>query len=370
MNDYINKHLASTKLLIAELCKIPSPTGNEQKKALFIWNKLKGYGADSAYIDDCGNVLYYHGLDNQEPVTLFTAHIDTVFEQISVINPVYENGKMIAPSVGDNCANVAGLMKVIEILFTISPKLQWQKNILFAFNVGEEGLGNLKGIKHIMKEWNGKIDEVIAVDGQYKRVVNKAVGSKRIEVELLTQGGHSWGKFGLTNAIAIAANIIQQIYTIKVPMEPKTTYNVGLITGGTSVNTIAGMVRFSIDMRSLDERSLGLLEEQISDIIKKNTPKDTRLKVTVLGDRPCSQIQDLSSLEAKISSIRRKYGLETPFMALSTDANIPFSQRIPALAFGVYLGDGAHTADEYIELDSLHIGLSILLSFVLSYASE
>lgn len=370
IDAYVSDHLSSTKGLIEELCKITSPTGNEQKKALFVLNRLHSYGADRAYIDDCGNVIYYHGCDNNEPITLFTAHIDTVFENITEIHPRYENGKMMAPSVGDNCANVAGLMKVIEMILNVSTRPQWQKNLLFTFNVGEEGLGNLKGIKHIMKAWHGKIDEVIAVDGQYKRVVNKAVGSRRLEVKLLTEGGHSWGKFGHTNAIAVASNMIQQIYTIEVPKEPKTTYNVGTITGGTSINTIAGDVEFSIDMRSIDEDQLSGLHEQMANIIKKNVPTDTKMKITVLGERPCSQMKSNSHLEEEIRLIRHDFGLETPFMALSTDANIPLSQHIPALAFGVYLGDGAHTVNEYIYLDSIQTGLSILLSFVLSYASN
>lgn len=365
MNDkieaYVRQNQAQWLELLKTIISIPSPTGREQVKGKWILQYLHSLGADGAYIDDGGNVLYPCRLKKGQKVALYTAHMDTVFEKLSEI-PIHQSKNILsAPSCSDNSASIAGLLFIIKMIRDL--QLTPPQGILFAFDVGEEGLGNLKGIRKIMADWAGRISEVVAVDCTFDTFVATAVGSRRYQVTIETPGGHSWMSFGTPNAISAASSIIQELYQLSLPAHPKTTYNVGTISGGTTVNSIAAKASFTVDLRSEDGKALERLDTFFHDLIEKPLAKDVRLSLKSLGERPCSEVNQ-NPLVQRITAIRQKQGLPTTCIAGSTDANIPMSQGIPAISFGFCRSRGEHTLEESLDLDTFVPGMLQMLAFM------
>lgn len=364
IRSYIHAHIQELIDLICTVSAIPSPTGHEKRKANWILQQLHDMGAHQAYIDKAGNVLYPYQIASTGKFPLYNAHIDTVFSQLDTITPHIEGDILYAPSCGDNSADVAALLFIARMLLTLHISLP--SGVMLAFNVGEEGLGNLKGIRHIMNTWHDRISEVVAVDGTAYAFVNRAVGSHRYAVHIQAQGGHSWADFGNTNALAVAAEIIHDLYQLQVPASPKTTYNIGTLTGGTTVNSIAEQADMTIDLRSESMSSLLKLDANIAAIIQRHTTPAVQITSTLIGDRPCSDAVLTAPLYDRIYTIRRAQGLATTWRAGSTDANIPLSMGIPATAFSIYRGQGAHTLNERLFLSSLEPGLLQLTALLLS----
>lgn len=359
---YAENHKDDLIQLICTIASIPSPTGREQEKAKWILQYLHDLGAHEAYIDEAGNVLFPWHVDASRPVPLYNAHIDTVFNQLDTITPAITGNILAAPSCGDNSSSVAGLLFFIRMMRELSIVLP--TGILFAFNVGEEGLGNLKGMRHIMTKWQNRISEVIAVDCTFDTFVNVAVGSRRYAVSVEAEGGHSWMHFGNDNAIAIAASIISQLYALTVPAQPKTTYNIGTISGGTTVNSIAAHAEFTVDLRSESMTELEQLDTAFKAILAQAQTPKIKITHTILGERPCSNGVLNAEIYDRIASIRRRKNLETVFVSASTDANIPLSQGIPAISFGFCRSHGEHTVHETLELDTLMPGILQMAEFM------
>lgn len=364
VRSYIHTHLQEVIDLICPISSISSPTGHEETKAAWILSQFHKMGASEAYIDDAGNVLYPYQIPPTGKFPLYNAHIDTVFSQLDTIVPHIKGDTLYAPSCGDNSADVAALLFIARMLLTLHISLP--AGVMLAFNVGEEGLGNLKGIRHIMNTWHDRISEVVAVDGTADAFVNRAVGSRRYAVHIQAQGGHSWADFGNTNALAIAAEIIHDLYQMQLPAVPKTTYNIGTLTGGTTVNSIAAQADLTLDLRSESMSSLLKLDANIAAIIQRYTTPIVQITQTLIGDRPCSDAVLKASLYDRIGAIRRVQGLAVTWRAGSTDANIPLSMGIPATAFSIYRGQGAHTINERLFLSSLEPGLLQLAALLLS----
>lgn len=365
INIFLESNIKNLQNRIIEICSIPSPTGHEERKAEFIKSKLLEIGAKDAYIDEVGNVIYLYNPGMHEKIVVFCAHIDTVFNDIESILPKIKDNRIYAPSVADNSSNVGGLLLIISMLLNLEiiPKI----GILFTFNVGEEALGNLKGIRCIVDRWQDSIEEVVAVDGSCNSIVNVAVGSRRYMVHINTSGGRSWKDFGEKNAILYASKIIDRLYKVDLPTFPKTTYNVGLIKGGTSINAIAGEVEFLVELRSESVEYLNKLYKDFREIVNQIVEEDVKIDVKLLGERPCGKINFQTELEKRVIRIRRDLGMDSRFCSASTDCNIPLSRGIPAISFGIRKGKGNHTIHEYVELDSLEKGIKLLANFILSY---
>lgn len=360
---YIHTHIQDLIDLICTLSSMASPTGHEEAKAQWILSQLHEMGAREAYIDTVGNVLYPYQLPSAGNFPLYTAHIDTVFSQLDTITPRIEGDTLYAPSCGDNSADVAALLCIAKMLRTLHISLP--AGVLLAFNVGEEGLGNLKGIRHIIATWKDRISEVVAVDGDANIFVNQAIGSHRYAIHIAAQGGHSWANFGNTNALAVAAEIIHDLYHIHLPAAPKTTYNIGTLTGGTSVNTIAEQADLTLDLRSESMASLQYMDAQVAAILQRHTTPTVHITKALIGKRPCSAAAFDAPIYSRIRAIRRAKGLSTTWCACSTDANIPLSLGIPAIAFSIYSGQGAHTVNEQLRLSTLEPGLIQLVEVLI-----
>ena len=374
MNESILRNIEALEKenydLLLELAVIPAPSNQEEKRAEFCKEWLEKQGAKGVYIDEALNVVYPLGCTESNPVTVYLAHSDVVFPDTDPLPLRTENGRIYCPGVGDDTASAAALLTAARYV-TEKGLVPRDGGVLFVINAGEEGLGNLKGIRRICEDYKGRIREVISFDSSGCRVVNRAVGSRRYRIEIDTEGGHSYGKFGNRNAIAYLASLIDTLYTIKVPEKGKTTYNVGTISGGTSVNTIAQHAEMLYEFRSDEKESLDLMENHLQAALEFYRAKGVRVTSTKVGDRPCSGFVDPEKQEALMkraeSTLYRVYQQGAAYGAGSTDCNIPLSLGIPALCMGCYVGDKSHTREEYVEIDSLLPGLQVVFNMILSH---
>ncbi len=349
---------------LRELCAIPAPSHFEHKRAEYCKRWLEDIGAEGVYIDEALNVVYPLNCEKSREITVFVAHTDTVFPDMEPL-PYREDEKNIyCPGVGDNTSGAAILLMLAK--YFTENNIMPEKGILFVCNSCEEGLGDLKGTKKIFEDYDGRIGQFISLDGTLDIIANVCVGSHRYEVEVLTEGGHSFGDFGKKNAIDRAARIISKIYDIKVPEKEgaKTTYNVGTLSGGTSVNTIAQNANFLCEYRSDDVECLAYMQKQFEEIFESAKEDGVEIKITKVGERPCADIdpakvERLKELIApEIEAIIEK---KVSFESSSTDCNVPLSKGVPAICVGTGIYKGLHTREEWIEKESVPVGLRVAI---------
>ena len=365
---YIDQHREESYQLLLELAQIPSPSNHEEKRAAFCQEWLTRQGAKGVYIDDALNVIYPVGPTDSGPLTVFMAHSDVVFPDTDPLPLKVEDGLIKCPGVGDDTANVVALMTAAKFIAQegLTPA---EGGMLLVINSGEEGLGNLKGSRKIMETFGDRVTEFFTLDGVDCAVTTGAVGSKRYRIEVATEGGHSYSKFGNRNAIAYLASLIDALYMVKVPEEGKTTYNVGLIQGGTSVNTIAQQAEMLYEFRSDRRENLQLMDEHLQAAVAFYRAKGAQINVNLIGDRPCSgdvdPVRHQAMMDRTAEAVRRHFGAEPRFRTASTDCNIPLSLGIPSIGVGCYSGDGAHTREEFVRIDSLLPGLRLCFELIL-----
>ncbi len=222
-----------------------------------------------------------------------------------------------------------------------------------------------------MEDFGSRVREFVTLDGRTSSCVNRAVGSKRYRIEVDTEGGHSYANFGNRNAIAVLSSMIAKLYSIEVPPMGKTTYNVGTISGGTSVNTIAQHAEMLFEFRSDEREALDTMQQYFDKAIENSARPGVKVKVTQVGDRPCGSGVDEARMEKLIQraqyAANRQYGYAIRFGSGSTDCNLPLSMGIPAICVGCCRFSGAHTREEYVEIDSLQDGLKFLFDLILQY---
>ena len=367
MLQYIESHAEEAQQLLIDLAQIPAPSHHEERRAEFCLNWLRSKGADSAYIDEAKNVIYPIGDTGTNDLMVFMAHSDVVFPDTTPLPLRIENGRISCPGVGDDTANAVALLTAAGYIAEqkLSPK---SCGVLLIINSCEEGLGNLKGSRKIMEDFGHRVKEFVTFDGNANVVVVKAVGSRRYKVTVTTEGGHSYARFGAPNAIAQLSRLISRLYEIEVPVIGKTTYNVGTISGGTSVNTIAQEASMLYEFRSDEREGLAIMQAEFDRIVEEFRASGIQISVEVVGDRPCGLEVDNSLLAARAAeAVRDHYGFEVGFGVGSTDCNIPLSMGIPAICPGCVMGWGAHTREEYVEIDSLLPGLKVAAQLILHH---
>ena len=357
--------------LLERLAVIHAPTGKEEARASFCKAFLEDAGAKGVYIDEAQNVLYPVGLQEGRPIALFMAHSDLVFPDNDPLPLQRKDGRIFCPGIGDNSANVAALLTVAGYIAKngLVPR---DHGILFVINSGEEGLGNLKGCRAVMERFGGRITEFVSFDSMDRRfAVNHAVGSLRYRVTIDTEGGHSFNAFGKKNAIVCLSRLICALDSVVLPTGGKTTYNVGLVSGGTSVNTIAPHAEMLYEVRSDNREDLSFMKDFFERTVAEHQQSDAPITVTQMGARPCGIKVDERAQRALEERAREGYlafyGEEVSFVPGSTDCNIPLSLGIPAVCVGCCHGKGAHTREEYIEADSLIKGLKLCFHMVLAH---
>ena len=371
MEEYAKSVQAELLQLVRDLCAIPAPSHHEEKRAEFCkeWFIRNGFG--DVRIDEALNVLAPVGvdLDGKDELDVMMAHTDTVFPDTEPMPFREEDGFMYCPGVNDDTANLAVLMVCARYYREHRPA--GRRGILFVANSCEEGLGNLKGSRRIMDDFGDRVRNFVTLDScVMHRLVTRAVGSHRYKVTVRTEGGHSYGSFGNRNAIHSLASMISLLYSVKVPVDgdSKTTYNVGIISGGTSVNTIAQNAEMLYEYRSNSRVCLAKMEELFKSVIETFRATGVEVEVEKVGDRPCGGDVDEKRIEALRdryrTSVREVLGLTVIDGSSSTDCNIPLSRGVPAICFGVLRGSGAHTRGEKLETASLHDGCRLLLDFL------
>jgi len=361
----VNKVLSITRrkteevaTLAQRICEVPAPTGEEQQRAAFVaalWRE-RGYTPE---IDAIGNVYVRRGKREHGPLLLLLAHTDTVFPATTPIKVIRDGDIMRGPSIGDNSVSVAAMISLFVLLDEL--KVETDADILAVANVGEEGLGNLRGARAAVERYRADVGAVIAIDGRLGVIVNTAVGSQRWRVTVHGSGGHSFGSFGKPSAIHGLGRIIAAIADLDVPSEPKTTFNVGLIEGGTSVNTIASSASALLDLRSTDATALETLAHTVRAIVEQRVGAGLQTEIEMLGERPMGTRSKSDPLIQLADATLRWLGMEPIYAVSSTDANIPISMNIPALCVGVTYAARAHTLDEYMHVSPIAHGLAQLL---------
>lgn len=372
MEAYAKNVQEELRELLSELCTIPAPSNHEEKRAEFCKKWFERNGFENVSIDGALNVLAPVNVDlnSAEDMDVMMAHTDIVFPESTPLDlRKDEDGFWHCPGIGDDTANLVVLMVCARYYREHLPA--GRRGILFVANSGEEGLGNLKGSRKIVETFGPRIREFVSLDSAcMNRLVTKAVGSHRYKVTVRTEGGHSFAKFGNRNAIHSLASMISLLYSVKVPVngDSKTTYNVGMISGGTSVNTIAQNAEMMYEYRSDDRSCLEKMQKLFESTIETFRATGVEVEVEKIGDRPCGGDVDATRLNALreryCRSVHDVLGLEVFPGSSSTDCNIPLSQGIPAICFGVCRSAGAHTLAEKLEISSLRDGCRLLLDFL------
>ncbi len=373
MNKWIEEHADEQLKLLKKLAAIPAPSHVEDRRVAFLLKWLDDLGFEGAYADEAKNVIVPFAAPDAEGLTIYTAHTDVVFPDVTPL-PVVQDGDILrAPGVGDDTANVVGILMTLK--YIKENGLKAKDPVIFVLNSCEEGLGNLKGIRQIMKDFGARTKEHVSFDGPYNfGMITQAVGSERWRVTAKTVGGHSYSSFGNPNAIVELAQLILKLNEQEVPKKEgvHTTFNVGTVSGGTSVNTIAQNAEMLYEYRSNDREHLAQMRRQFMEALESVKSERAEFSIECVGERPCGGEIDeeaLARLHARAeAAIRTAVGDEPiPKRPGSTDSNIPLSMGIPSVTFGLYVGDGEHTREEWLEIPSLVKGLEIAFKMVLPH---
>lgn len=362
------------------LTEIPAPELREARRAEAIKSLFAACGWKPA-IDSVGNVVaerHGAGKSGKHGVILFAAHIDTVFPESTEIKIKRESRRLIGPGISDNGAGIAALVGLAHALSESA--VPTEKTIVLAGDVGEEGEGNLRGIRRLVETYGARLSAVIAVDGpSTDYITTQGVASRRFEVSASGPGGHSWSNFGAPNPITAIARGIVRFSEFRVPADPRTSYNFGVIEGGSAVNSIPTRASVKVDLRSEDESELARAESALREAMQTgqrdelavtDRPSDAlAVNFRSLGARPAGKLPPDSPLLAAIRNVDRFLGNRSRTERSSTDANLPLSLGIPAVALGGGgAGGGAHTLDEWYDPTGRDLGLKRLFLIALSLA--
>ena len=337
------------------LCEIPAPPFKETRRAEAYRDAFRALGLDNVRIDAAGNVLGERPGQAARPHLVFSAHLDTVFPEDTPLKTSRTGALLKGPGISDDCRGLAVLLGVITALK--EGNIQTPGTITFVGTVGEEGLGDLRGVKHLFNtELKGRIDRFVSVDGAGLGITHIAVGSLRYRVVFKGPGGHSYGAFGIANPIHALGRAIEKIADLQVPQQPRTTFSVGRVGGGTSVNAISAEAWMEVDLRSSDKGALAALDASFQKSLKAALAEENErwansgrlvLEVAAVGNRPAGRVAADAPIVQAALSVTRALGLEPRLDEGSTDSNMAVSLGIPAITIdGGGSATGTHTTSE------------------------
>jgi tripeptide aminopeptidase len=368
-----------------EMARIPAPPFGESARAAWLAERFREVGLDDVRIDDVGNVFGTHPGFGRRYVAL-SAHIDTVFPANTPLNIRQQGGRIYGPGVSDNGAGVVALLGIASLLRNV--RIRHALPFVFIGNVGEEGEGDLRGMRHIFStpRWKDSIAYSLVLDGAgADTIVAEALGSRRFEVIVRGPGGHSWSDFGAPNPIVILAKAIDAFTATPVPSTPKTTFNIGVIRGGTSVNSIPESASMKVDIRSTSMAEMERLEQSMRLALNRAVEDETMAaemrsaaqkrpagvgcEVVVIGSRPAGELQPGAKILQVVRAVDAQLGNAAQVQRASTDANIPLSLGLEAVAIGGGgAGGGAHTLQEWFDSSGRELGLKRILLSMLALA--
>jgi tripeptide aminopeptidase len=376
--DWFGHNLSWINETQARLTEIPAPPFHEEARATGVDELLAASGF-ATHIDKVGDVIGELRGTNENEIVLLSAHLDTVFPPGTDVKVHRSGSRMMAPGISDNGTGIAALVAIARALQFAHIKPE--RTLLLVGNVGEEGEGNLRGMRELVETYGGKLKAVVVLDGSgTDHVTTKALASRRLEATVIGPGGHSWSDFGMPNPInALVRGAVRFINT-KVPAAPRTTFNIGQIEGGTSVNSVPYEAKIKVDIRSEDEGELGRLESALRDAIaagvrdEMEPPRDRSRgildwRVELLGSRPGGELSPSAPLLTALRAADEFVGNHSRMERSSTDANIPLSQGIDAISIGAGgNGGGAHSLQEWYDPEGRETGLRRALLTVLGIA--
>lgn len=347
---------------------IPAPTFEEAARAEYIADQFRQLGLIEITTDDKLNVYGLLKRGNQtQRALMITAHLDTVFAADTPLNTRQDGNVIYGPGLGDNSLGVAGMIALAKTLAERSDFAGC--DVWFVATTGEEGLGDLSGMKAAFARLGGQVRAVINLEGMaLGHVYCAGIAVRRLHITARTSGGHSWLHFGKPSAIHGIMTLGARIAALETPQSPRTTFNIGMIDGGTTINAIAAEASLWLDLRSEDSKALAALENAVRVEIKRLASEELHFEVEVVGDRPAGRISSnhplIQTALAALSQINIRGSLESG----STDANIPLAHGCPAVTVGVSRGGNAHRLDEYIEVAPITAGLRQLILLTLGAA--
>ena len=379
--DFLRTNASATTDEQVRITEIPAPPFHEGARAAYLKKLLAAAGL-RVEIDGTGNVIGEYSGSSQD-VVMLTAHLDTVFPAGTNVNVKREGGRLLAPGISDNGTGLAALVVVARALHEV--KIKTNNTILFVADVGEEGEGNLRGMRALVDAYKKRLKGVIALDGSATEyVTTAALASRRVEIAVTGPGGHSWSDFGVPNPIHALGRGIARFVAARVPESPRTSFNIGEIEGGTSVNSIPSRALMKVDLRSESESELGKLESFLRESIQSGIDDEMSaardrgmagstsildLKVSVLGVRPAGELPENSPLLAALLAADTRLGNRSRRERSSTDANIPLSVGIPAISLGAGgRSGGAHTIEEWYDPTNRELGLQRVALTLLAVA--
>jgi tripeptide aminopeptidase len=374
-----------------EMARIPAPPFGEAARSEWLQERFRGLGLEEVRIDEVGNVFGIHPPNeptksSAKQYTALSAHIDTVFPTGTPLNLRQQGNRLYGPGVSDNGAGVAALLAVTGALR--ASKITLAAPILFIGNVGEEGEGDLRGMRHIFSQarWKDSIRYSLILDGAGSdTIVAEALGSRRFEVIVRGPGGHSWSDFGMPNPILVLSRAIHSFSQTPLPSSPKTTFNVGVIRGGTSVNSIPESASMRVDIRSTSMAEMERLEASLRRALDHAVDEESRVserriasqkrssglsyEFVPIGNRPAGELEGNARVLKVIRAVDAHLGNAAQIQRASTDANIPLSLGREAIAIGGGgVGGGAHTLQEWFDCTGRDLGLKRIFLTLLALA--
>lgn len=359
------------------ITQVAAPPFREQKRSAFFAQTFRelGYQVESDELDN----VFASSSSDVGPCVLVSAHLDTVFPSDVDVKIVREHNRLLGPGISDNGAGLAALWAIAAASREIG--IETERRLVFLGNVGEEGEGNLRGVRHVFEQehWRESVKSMLVLDGAgVDSIIAEALGSRRFEITVRGPGGHSWSDFGVPNPIVALARAIESLTNIVLPSSPKTTINVGTISGGTSVNTIPESATMRVDVRSTDVDELDQVEEAlraavIEAVAQSQAPRSVhrhlQYEIHRVGDRPAAELRLNAPILHAVRAVDSQLGIRARIHRASTDANIPLSLGIDALALGAGgAGGGAHTLKEWFEPTGRDLALKRILLVILALA--
>lgn len=353
---------AFVKSVLDEACTIqaiPAPTFQETRRADYFLQQFRDWQLSDVQRDAAGNVLArLPGLASGRPVVV-SAHLDTVFPLDTPLELRRGEGRITGPAIGDNSLGLAGAAGVVRYLKEQRASLPG--DVWLAMNVGEEGLGDLRGIQAVVERFQGAPVAYLVVEGMgLGTILHRGLGVERYKISVRTAGGHSWVDYGSPSAVHELARLVVALTEITLPKTPCTTLNVGVIQGGTSINTIASLAWLELDLRSEDSAALANLVQAVQQAAGRARRSGVEVSVERIGKRQAGQIPEKHPLVTLAARTLEALGVEPRLEIASTDANLPLSRGYPSICVGITNGNNAHTREEYILTQPVRLGLAQL----------
>lgn len=377
---FIDQSHDETSEELVRICEIPAPPFKEEERGSYIKRRFEELGLARVRVDHEGNVIAERPGRSKDPSVIVSAHLDTVFPEGTDVRVKREGRRLYAPGISDNTCGLVSLPVLARALE--SGGVKTEGTIYFVATVGEEGQGNLRGVRHLFAdgEFSSGADAFISLDGPgVERITHRALGSRRYRVTISGPGGHSWGDFGVVNPVHALGRAIARFAAYPAPLSPRTSYNVGLIDGGSSVNAIPESASMTVDLRSVSNEEIEKLEAFLRKVVElavreensqramSGTSLDYEFKQ--VGDRPSGETPIQSDIVQAAISCSRALGIEPRLDCSSTDSNIPISLSIPAITIGAGgISNNCHTLMEWYDPAGRELGLKRLLLLAVALA--